>query len=111
MCRSLSLHLYTPSAFRWVGEAALGGGPGASACRPVAKRCHSRKKRRGHSLDPGAALAIFRHPSGTGIPLASVAQLAEHLICNLEVVGSSPTASSSYRASQVVRAVACGCSA
>ena len=43
-------------------------------------------------IQPGASLSC-------ALPLAwaasaSVAQLAEHLICNLEVVGSSPTASS-----------------
>ena len=46
------------------------------------------------TVDPDPVVAIFRPPSGMCSPSASVAQLAEHLICNLEVVGSSPTASS-----------------
>ena len=43
------------------------------------------------------ALGILLRPFRRSDP-ASVAQLVEHLICNLEVMGSSPIASSSrYR--------------
>jgi hypothetical protein len=43
-------------------------------------------------------VGIVLRPFRSSYP-ASVAQLVEHLICNLEVMGSSPIASSSrYRA-------------
>lgn len=50
-----------------------------------------------------SARSLIRKTSLVGI-LASLAQLVEHVICNLEVVGSSPAGSSNWGCSSIGRA-------
>ena len=67
-------------------------GPVAQLVRALA--CHARG--RGFDPLPGRHFLLKNLPQGFSELRAGVAQLAEQLICNQQVVGSSPIASSIF---------------